>query len=145
MNLRRLFNDDDAVSPVIGVILMVAITVILAAVIASFVLGLGDQNNPGPTVEFEIDYDGSGGGPIDITHGEGDEIEESNLFIRGEELANTGNWQTQFSGEDDGGTVKAGHTATVSANNDQWVVNVAWDDPDSGTTKTLSKDRGPNA
>ena len=31
---------DDAVSPVIGVILMVAITVILAAVIAAFVFGL---------------------------------------------------------------------------------------------------------
>ena len=36
-------GDDRAVSPVIGVILMVAITVILAAVIATFVLGLGDQ------------------------------------------------------------------------------------------------------
>jgi len=36
-------DDDRGVSPVIGVILMVAITVILAAVIASFVLGFGDQ------------------------------------------------------------------------------------------------------
>ena len=43
MQIRQLFEDDNAVSPVIGVILMVAITVILAAVIASFVLGLGDQ------------------------------------------------------------------------------------------------------
>jgi len=33
----------DAVSPVIGVILMVAITVILAAVIGTFVLGLGES------------------------------------------------------------------------------------------------------
>ena len=37
MALRR---DEKGVSPVIGVILMVAITVILAAVIASFVFGL---------------------------------------------------------------------------------------------------------
>ena len=36
-------DDDRGVSPVIGVILMVAITVILAAVIASFVLGFGDS------------------------------------------------------------------------------------------------------
>jgi len=43
MQIKHLMQDDDAVSPVIGVILMVAITVILAAVIASFVLGLGDQ------------------------------------------------------------------------------------------------------
>ena len=45
MELKELFqaDDDRAVSPVIGVILMVAITVILAAVIGTFVLGLGDQ------------------------------------------------------------------------------------------------------
>jgi flagellin-like protein len=36
-------GDSRAVSPVIGVILMVAITVILAAVIGTFVLGLGDS------------------------------------------------------------------------------------------------------
>lgn len=35
-----IVKKDDAVSPVIGVILMVAITVILAAVIAAFVFGM---------------------------------------------------------------------------------------------------------
>ncbi|MGV8110295.1 type IV pilin N-terminal domain-containing protein [Methanospirillum sp.] len=35
-----MYKKDDAVSPVIGVILMVAITVILAAVIAAFVFGM---------------------------------------------------------------------------------------------------------
>ena len=39
--LKSLKNDKRAVSPVIGVILMVAITVILAAVIAAFVFGYG--------------------------------------------------------------------------------------------------------
>jgi flagellin-like protein len=39
----RSSKDNRAVSPVIGVILMVAITVILAAVIGTFVLGLGDE------------------------------------------------------------------------------------------------------
>ena len=44
MNLKTAFQDSErAVSPVIGVILMVAITVILAAVIGTFVLGLGDS------------------------------------------------------------------------------------------------------
>ncbi|MDI6719444.1 MAG: type IV pilin N-terminal domain-containing protein [Methanomicrobiales archaeon] len=36
----KFFKDEEAVSPVIGVILMVAITVILAAVIAAFVFGM---------------------------------------------------------------------------------------------------------
>lgn len=45
-------DDDRAVSPVIGVILMVAITVILAAVIAAFVLGIGPGDEP---VEGAVD------------------------------------------------------------------------------------------
>ena len=50
-------RDDRAVSPVIGVILMVAITVILAAVIGTMVLGMTDsvgQNvQAGANVQFD--------------------------------------------------------------------------------------------
>ncbi len=57
MDFKQLFDDDRAVSPVIGVILMVAITVILAAVIGTFVLGLGDQvQNTNPPCEHRIRY-----------------------------------------------------------------------------------------
>ena len=38
---RNIRKEESAVSPVIGVILMVAITVILAAVIGAFVFGMG--------------------------------------------------------------------------------------------------------
>ena len=57
MNLKTAFQDSErAVSPVIGVILMVAITVILAAVIGTFVLGLGDQlGDSAPQASFSID------------------------------------------------------------------------------------------
>ena len=59
--IKELFTGEDrAVSPVIGVILMVAITVILAAVIASFVLGLGDsaaEPSPSPTIDASLDND----------------------------------------------------------------------------------------
>lgn len=41
--LRRLREDDGAVSPVIGTLLMVSITVIIAAVIGTYVIGLGNQ------------------------------------------------------------------------------------------------------
>ena len=43
MSRENFVREEKAVSPVIGVILMVAITVILAAVIASFVFGLGTK------------------------------------------------------------------------------------------------------
>jgi len=54
-------NDENrAVSPVIGVILMVAITVILAAVIAAFVMGMGDSvdEQPRAGVSFTEQTDG---------------------------------------------------------------------------------------
>ncbi len=53
MDLKELFTDDDAVSPVIGVILMVAITVILAAVIGAFVLDLGGNQDSAPSATFD--------------------------------------------------------------------------------------------
>ena len=71
---RKLIGPEDerAVSPVIGVILMVAITVILAAVIAAFVLDIGpgdstitaaaDVSDDGDHISVEIT---SGGGDID--------------------------------------------------------------------------------
>ncbi len=51
----RIFRQNEmAVSPVIGVILMVAITVILAAVIAAFVFGLGGTTEKAPTTSIVV-------------------------------------------------------------------------------------------
>jgi flagellin-like protein len=80
MNLTRLFTDGRAVSPVIGVILMVAITVILAAVIGTFVLGLGDQvSGSAPQAQFTFEFNGSTA--LNITHEGGDAIEADTLNV----------------------------------------------------------------
>lgn len=50
--MRIFSKNEEAVSPVIGVILMVAITVILAAVIAAFVFGLGGSQSAAPTASI---------------------------------------------------------------------------------------------
>ena len=77
MDLKRLFTDEDAVSPVIGVILMVAITVILAAVIGAFVLNIGGNQEAAPqatiTADFNPSTDGNftDDGPV---AGDGDQI-----------------------------------------------------------------------
>ena len=67
MDLKKLFTEERAVSPVIGVILMVAITVILAAVIGAFVLGIGGDTDAAPqaTLNFDVDEDNN---DIDIEH-----------------------------------------------------------------------------
>jgi len=69
MNLKTAFQDNDrAVSPVIGVILMVAITVILAAVIGTFVLGLGDQIGGSATAGVTVDGDNTTDVTVTLTN-----------------------------------------------------------------------------
>ncbi|ELY97548.1 hypothetical protein C482_13034 [Natrialba chahannaoensis JCM 10990] len=57
-------DNERAVSPVIGVILMVAITVILAAVIAAFVLDMGDM---GENAQAAIDIEGDGTNEVTLS------------------------------------------------------------------------------
>ena len=74
-------NDDRGVSPVIGVILMVAITVILAAVIGTFVLGLGDSiGDNQPTAQLSVDLDQDAGN-LTIEHDGGDSISSETLTV----------------------------------------------------------------
>ncbi|WP_123539046.1 type IV pilin [Halosimplex salinum] len=116
MDIKKLFNDDDAVSPVIGVILMVAITVILAAVIASFVLGLGNQTDSGaPTTTIGFDYseveENSGGndyGVLQVSHEGGETLNPDEIYFRGTGFNSTGDnsdgdvtWDTKASGSPD--------------------------------------------
>ncbi len=86
MKLKNLFDetDDRAVSPVIGVILMVAITVILAAVIGTFVLGLGDQvsdTTPNTQLAFDVDVTDDNLEGVTIEHRGGDRIDTEALRI----------------------------------------------------------------
>lgn len=72
-------DDDRAVSPVIGVILMVAITVILAAVIGTFVLGLGDSLNQAP--QSTLSADAGNSSSVTISHDGGDAMAVTDLRI----------------------------------------------------------------
>jgi len=74
MDLKGLFTDDDAVSPVIGVILMVAITVILAAVIGAFVLDIGGSQESAPQVQWEWSDGTPNSTAIQVSHGSGDTV-----------------------------------------------------------------------
>jgi len=120
MQLKNLLNDEDAVSPVIGVILMVAITVILAAVIGTFVLGLGDQvSDSAPQASFGFEQGtstvaGNDYNSVKITHDGGDQIDGSNLNI----LVDGTEAYTQSSDQVAGtfsGDVTAGTSITIVA------------------------------
>jgi flagellin-like protein len=105
VNLKSAFESDDrAVSPVIGIILMVAITVILAAVIGTFVLGLGDSVQSAPQATFDYETNETNNGTIDqitITHQGGDSIDPARLEVTGAVDNSTENVPIQFQGNAD--------------------------------------------
>jgi flagellin-like protein len=156
MQLTNLIQDDDAVSPVIGVILMVAITVILAAVIGTFVLGLGGsvQQNA-PQASFTFDYDqsasgadgwgnsipGSNGGLLNITHDGGDSVESDRMSVTGSSVSSPLEVSNSFLGST---TVNAGTSFGV-AMNDGDTIRVVWESQNGENTATLAKFSGPDA
>jgi len=160
MDLKQLFKDDDAVSPVIGVILMVAITVILAAVIASFVLGLGDSTTESaPQASFGWEYDNqpgpNGQGVVTVSHESGSSIEAGNLVFRGDGIVNHAGvgsgdivssdqrW-TRGVGGNPNSNVNAGMSIAVGVEND-YDVSLIYQEPDKEQSTTLASDTGPNA
>jgi flagellin-like protein len=116
MKLTDLFTEDRAVSPVIGVILMVAITVILAAVIGTFVLDLGNsavQQNPQAAVSFD-----QNGGEVTITISSiqnADTIEYKTTDVSGDGNDDgTGSW-TEIGSSNVGDSVTVGSTNALEA------------------------------
>jgi flagellin-like protein len=97
MQIPEMFKKDDAVSPVIGVILMVAITVILAAVIAAFVFGM-DTPEVSPQAslkvdDIKLDVGDNNNNSIYIDHQGGDKIDLSEATL----TVTQGNNITKFS------------------------------------------------
>ncbi|PSQ25852.1 type IV pilin [Halobacteriales archaeon QS_9_68_17] len=148
MDLKRLFTDDKAVSPVIGVILMVAITVILAAVIGAFVLDLGGNTQDTPQASFDYDYSSSS--EVTITHESGDSLEADNLAVNigGDEISTSTN-----SGDFDpssGSEVNAGNTLVSSVGYDGTygsgsgtTIRVIWNAPSGDSSSTLVSQDAP--
>jgi flagellin-like protein len=144
MNIRQLIQDDDAVSPVIGVILMVAITVILAAVIGTFVLGLGDQvQDTAPQASFNFDFQS---GDVVITHDGGDSIQQSALSVTESDNSGTDNFADSdtFSDANGDSQVSAGDSiSSGDAPDSEEVFRVVWTNPNGGSSATLGRATAP--
>jgi len=122
--IKAMMEEDRGVSPVIGVILMVAITVILAAVIGTFVLGLGDSLQQTPQAQLDAELtnynDADDNDEVVINHNGGDPIKWSEIRI-------------EYSG--DSTTTTPSDDLTVG--NSQVVVDDDSDLPTEGETITL--------
>lgn len=147
-NQAFLYEEEDAVSPVIGVILMVAITVILAAVIGAFVLGLGDNmGNTTSNATYNWSQSGSTDGDITVTleHNGGETLSEDLLNITFEATNDPTEGVSDWSdaeGEVSAGasiTFHAGQTAgTDDAFHSGDEIRVVWQSPDGGSSSVLT-------
>jgi len=135
------FNDR-SVSPVIGVVLMVAVTVILAAVITTFVFGLTNSaaSEGSPAASFSADYDGEN---LTLTHTDGDRVAVNELYVRGDGITNT-QWGGDASSSVDGEpAVVAGDSMTISGVSSDYDVRVVWQN--EGRSTVLMHSQGPDA
>jgi flagellin-like protein len=134
MKLKSLFTDDDAVSPVIGVILMVAITVILAAVIGAFVLDLGGSQEKTPQASF--DWEQNSTDAVTVTFESGESIGADRLstnFPSSGDTNSDGDWSDKYSDE-----VGAGDHVIVTGLSSGDTVRVVWTSESGETSSTLS-------
>jgi len=146
MDLKKLFTEDRGVSPVIGVILMVAITVILAAVIGAFVLGLGDQaSSSAPQASFDYNFEGDTN--VTITHGGGDNIDNSTISVtvdgntafpddQSENNYNSTGWGDGDIRTGNSVDIFNGSSGAVAESGDR--VRIIWENPSGGSSNTLS-------
>jgi len=138
MNLKTLIQDDDAVSPVIGVILMVAITVILAAVIATFVLGLGDSvSNNAPQASFDFNP-----GSDEVLMTGGDELNGDNIKItKGDNdyvyEADDGSNSPNVPGTITAGTNLTENAAAGNGFAESDTLRIIWTNPDGENTAVI--------
>ena len=138
MNLKKLYTEKRAVSPVIGVILMVAITVILAAVIGSFVLGLADGvTESAPTAQISFEYD-SEAEEVTLTHEGGSSFSSDAVRLTGpvtdDDLENWGD-----------GQVRAGDSVEVEIDGEETgnTLRVIWEGQ-SGSTSVIARSTVPS-
>ncbi|WP_058365339.1 type IV pilin [Haloparvum sedimenti] len=142
MNLKELITEDRAVSPVIGVILMVAITVILAAVIGTFVLGLGDSvQQSSPSASFGFDYAENGGNyTTTVTHEGGDSIPSDQVAIS----YTHGNGSTVSEPWNGSNDITAGDSTEVDPVEADSDVRVIWTSNDGSSSQTIGSSTAPN-
>jgi flagellin-like protein len=124
-NMKHMRNEE-AVSPVIGVILMVVITVIIAAVLAVFAFGVGAPTK-GPTASIKITNVDVTNGLVTVQHFGGDAIKLVDTKIIIEELSplDVVLGTTVFTSIAATGTFAAGDTLTLDVGADSVSINGA--------------------
>jgi flagellin-like protein len=78
MTQKQIF-DDRAVSPVVGVMLMLVVTIIIAAIVSGVAGGMASGQSKVPQATIQATYSQSGG--MTITHAGGDPLATANIIF----------------------------------------------------------------
>jgi FlaG/FlaF family flagellin (archaellin) len=138
MRRNRFRPGDDAVSPVVGVVLLVGIAVMMTTAIGVFVLGFGPGDSP-PETEISF-YQESGNVTITMVRPAG--VEDQNLEIRvngNNACVDESNWSSSGSLEraDSAVVYGAGGSCTGLSSGDN--VRVIWYAPGGGQSDIVGE------
>ena len=118
--LNELRSDSRGVSPVIGVVLMIAVVVILAAVVGAFATGVFGGQTDAPQAAFSYENE-------TVTMDSGENIPADQLTVEGD-------------GSFDTGTVTAGDSASPATDADgDGDIEVTWNSSDGGNSAVLGR------
>ncbi|WP_159902754.1 type IV pilin [Salinirussus salinus] len=125
----------------------VAIATAVAAVVVSFVLGLGSRPVDAPEAVFGFDYDPAAE-QLTVQHRGGDHIAAARLSAEGQGVGATGAWAA-LGGEASGTigeqpAVQAGDSLVLGAR-PGYDLSLVWTAADGSTSRTLATDSGPEA
>jgi len=79
---RTAMMNEDAVSPVIGVMLMIVVTIIIAAVVSGFAGGMTSSESKVPNAAFTVHPNLKGNGTIAFHHTGGDELMLDEILVQ---------------------------------------------------------------
>ncbi|MFW5920039.1 MAG: type IV pilin [Halanaeroarchaeum sp.] len=143
MRVPNLATDEAAVSSVIAVVLMVALTIVLAASVGVFVLGIGQEaTNQGqtPNVKYATEYVNESGSDaelsISVKGGDTVKAENVEVIVDGSTV-----WNDDGDGWSD--EIKSGDTLTIDEDGDDLFdagdrLMIVWK---TGDTSTILLDR----
>jgi len=138
MQLGTLLSDDDAVSPVVGVVLMVGITVTMAAVIGAFVLGASTATSvPDAQLRYVAEE-----GATDGWGDSGDSVERFVVEHDGGEDVDLDRVEVQYAGTD----VSSGSLSWLDSNppsGEEWRPGESWvlEDSNPGSGGDFASDQ----
>lgn len=140
---HRFSDDNTAVSPVIGIVLMVAVTVALAGSMHTFVFAMSEdaQIQP-PQAGFTFESGGCNAEEVTVTHAGGESIPAGQLYLQLSDSTLSGSWadpsgySTTGTGD---GTVSVGDRATVCVESDDAILRVVWISESGDTSIILAE------